>query len=298
MLTGGLLVLAALAGPANAATELGQRCIASAGAPSQVATNPTAQSFVIPTNGVVTRWGFNFVPSATSFPVHLATLRGSGSDWTLTGLSEKALSVSGENSNPTRMSVSAGDRIGIADTIVYCVAAGEQIQLGAFVGGTTVGSPLSLPTNAPNFSPSVWATLEPDVDLDGYGDETQDLCPQSATFQISCPIPGLSVFRIRSVSSFRALVTTSIATTVVASGSVKLPAAKGKRAKTLKFKTKAAKTGPGKLTSINLKWPRSLTNALGALSSGSSLKAKIKLTADGVLTDTTKNFTVKLKGRG
>lgn len=262
-----------------------------------MATNPTSQSFVVPSNGVITRWGYNFVPVATPFPVNLAILRGTGTDWTLTGVSDVLTSAPGDVSGATRMSVVAGDRIGIANTIVYCVAAGESLQLGAFVFGSPVGTALSLPTNAPNVTPSVWATLEPDVDLDGFGDETQDLCPQGAAFQTACPIPVLSVFRVKSANSFRALVTTATETTVLAKGTVKLPATKGKKARTIKFKSKKFKTKPGKLTTVNLKWPRSLTNALSSLSAGSTLKVSVTLTADGLITDKSKTFTTRLKGR-
>jgi hypothetical protein len=32
------------------------------------------------------------------------------------------------------------------------------------------------------------ADVEPDADQDGYGDETQDLCPTSATTALPCPV--------------------------------------------------------------------------------------------------------------
>lgn len=35
--------------------------------------------------------------------------------------------------------------------------------------------------------PSIQAVVEPDVDADGYGDETQDLCASDATRQTTCP---------------------------------------------------------------------------------------------------------------
>ena len=50
------------------------------------------------------------------------------------------------------------------------------------------GSPGPLSTQL-----SVAATLEPDADADGFGDETQDLCPTDATRQGDCTPPETTI---------------------------------------------------------------------------------------------------------
>lgn len=261
-------------------------------------TNVASPAYQITSNGVITRWGYDFIDGSGSFPASLAVLRGASPNWTLIGSSELVPSVPGANTGATRLSVLAGDRIALANTIAYCVDAGQQGNYGPFTVGTPVGTALTLGSVSANVTPSVWAALEPDVDGDGFGDETQDLCPQGAAFQAACPVPVLSAFQLESATGFRAMATTSFNTTVVANGSVRLPATKGKKAKTLKFKSKPINTGPGKLTAITLKWPRSLTKTLASLRARSKLKVSVKLTADGPAADTTKNFTTRVKGRG
>jgi hypothetical protein len=40
------------------------------------------------------------------------------------------------------------------------------------------------------------AVVEEDLDRDGYGDFSQDGCPNSAVFQISCPLPAVAVGKV------------------------------------------------------------------------------------------------------
>jgi hypothetical protein len=58
--------------------------------------------------------------------------------------------------------------------------------MGGLHGATPLGSVNVFPSS-PKFQVPVSATLEPDADGDGYGDETQDGCPQSAAYQGPCP---------------------------------------------------------------------------------------------------------------
>jgi hypothetical protein len=44
-----------------------------------------------------------------------------------------------------------------------------------------------------NYRPNISAVLEPDADNDGYGDVSQDACPQSAQTQVACPAPETTV---------------------------------------------------------------------------------------------------------
>lgn len=292
-----MIAFAVLSSSASAATEIGSRCTASGGLPNGAVVNVNSQSVVIPANGVITKWGTNFVPTAVPYPVSLLVLRGSATPWTLTGQSNTEQALSGPMEYATRISVTAGDRIGMGHTPVFCPSPGDEMALGPFAG-LAVGGLLDLPGGGSDLNPSVWASIEPDVDGDGFGDETQDLCPQGAAYQAACPVPVLSVSRLPSATGFRAIATTSIETTVVLNGSFKRPAAKGKKAKTIKFKSKKFKTRPGEITSLSLKWPRSLTKVLNGLSSNKKLLVKVSVTADGLVTDRIKTFKIRLNGRG
>ena len=80
------------------------------------------------------------------------------------------------------------------------------------------------------------AVLEPDADNDGFGDETQDACPQSTAFQTLCPLITLD----GSTKVGRKAVTVVIAASSEGSVSVKGVAQLGKGKKvTLKAKAKA-----------------------------------------------------------
>ena len=48
-------------------------------------------------------------------------------------------------------------------------------------------------TTLTTFRPNISAVLESDLDADGYGDVTQDACPQSALSQVACPEPDTTL---------------------------------------------------------------------------------------------------------
>jgi hypothetical protein len=103
---------------------------------------------------------------------------------------------------PARMSISAGERIGIVadNPIAFASYAAPEVTLTIATNGTEymgqqygVAYPAVLAINA---------ELEPDGDHDGYGDETQDCQPTDPTLHETCatvplpPPPGpLNVFK-------------------------------------------------------------------------------------------------------
>lgn len=97
---------------------------------------------------------------------------------------------------PTRVPVIAGDRVGLSvagsATKVFQTSSGPSTNTCGFLVGldsTTLGSTTTYSVNGCNQnSPGVRATVEPDVDGDGYGDETQDLCASDATRQTACAV--------------------------------------------------------------------------------------------------------------
>jgi hypothetical protein len=82
-----------------------------------------------------------------------------------------------------RIPVLAGDRLGVAlggNAKFVHEAGGSPGQLGAFAGDPGPGSDFST-SAAGAYNLLVSARLEPDVDGDGYGDESQDACPTVST---------------------------------------------------------------------------------------------------------------------
>jgi hypothetical protein len=142
------------------------------------------------------------------------------------------------------------------------------------------------------------AVIEPDADGDGYGDETQDKCPQSAAFQTECPVVVLDSLPIAGKNAVTVLVGISNEAPVTVSGSVKLPkTAKASASAAAKLKKVTQTVSPGKLGRFVLKFPGKLKAALKELPKGKKLKLKITASAANVAgqvsTDTTK---LNLKG--
>ena len=60
----------------------------------------------------------------------------------------------------------------------------------AYAAGAVVGATVSYSTALCNhWIPVLQGTVEADADGDGYGDESQDLCPSDSTIQVACPAP-------------------------------------------------------------------------------------------------------------
>jgi hypothetical protein len=96
------------------------------------------------------------------------------------------------NTFPTRVSAPAGSTIAIqiGTAGMYCAAtgtAGDIVKAEAFDPTTATDFKGGSPLNGLRLDLS--AVLEPDVDGDGYGDVSQDACPQSAATQAPCPAP-------------------------------------------------------------------------------------------------------------
>ena len=165
----------------------------------QTADDPTQPSYAAPTAGVITSWSTrlgSMAPTPVTFKLKIVRSTAAGqkvvgeSAGQFTGSSSAQLDAT----FPARVSVDAGDRIGLATppTLGFsinevtlltggtiAVAAGEAS--GSFVpDGTTSNARLQLS-----------AKLEPDADRDGYGDETQDPCPTDVlAHSLPCAAPA------------------------------------------------------------------------------------------------------------
>jgi hypothetical protein len=186
-------VLAAL-GPAAAAraattvgSDLSQQASATACATTctafTVLHTTGAPVAVAPSDGVVVRWRVKAGQSAPG--VALRTLRPSAAgSYVSTGSSDPKTAPVGTSVFDTRLPVKAGDIIA-ADSgggaRIFAVSTTYDVQ--AFNPPLFGGPPNSKQAGRELL---VNADIEPDADGDGYGDETQDLCPTDASRHTAC----------------------------------------------------------------------------------------------------------------
>jgi hypothetical protein len=196
------LAVISMATPAGAATTIGDssgptgslQC-ASGGAPAtylQIASAAApAPQYTAGSDGVITSWSFGAgaaVPS--SLKLKIARPAG-GNSRTIVGESvARAILANQLNSFATRISIMAGDQLGITagpGPNFDCLSDGTGYSIGALGGDPPPNSTDAYPPS-PGHRLSVAAVLEADADDDGYGDESQDACPgDGAAHSPPCP---------------------------------------------------------------------------------------------------------------
>jgi hypothetical protein len=290
-----------LAPAANAATEFGDTCGGDAPIPGKYTVTTLSSPagslpLAAPVSGVMTqvKMQVSYTPLPFTLPELVKVLRPAGGDnYTLVG--QTTLSVTtGLNVGGARIPVLAGDKLGVRGLPfagepdgasfacmqpgVLGIAEGESTN---FIGAAEARVPLT-------------GVIEPDADGDGFGDETQDLCPQSAALQTPCPIVTLDSVGQPGARAVVVLVATDSEAPVNVRGVVNL--GKGKK---VTLKTGSKSVPPGKLVRFKLKFNGKLKKRLKGLPR--SKKLTLKITADAtnvagqVSSDKTK---VKLKGQG
>jgi hypothetical protein len=293
-----------------AATEVGSNCGATGGAGGYTlltlekgAGNPL--SLTAPSSGVITSWKVNNALPVGGYSERLKVFRPTGApnEFQAVGESDRGTVVTGQNVYASRVPIQAGDRIGATalaeqEAVFYCEG-GASASLGAFMGDVPTGTSQTFAPTAPGLELALAAVIEPDADGDGYGDETQDKCPGSATTQADCPVIVLDSFPLPKKSAIVVLVTSSQSGAVSVSGSAKLPKGAKKASTSAKAKLKAVtkEVAPGQMVRFKLKLPGSLRSALKSLPSGKSITVNLKASATNVAgvvsVDKSK---VKLKG--
>lgn len=201
--------------PAGAATTLGTN--PAAAAEGQVDCDPLCPGAIVQDtlngapvtapNGVITSFAVQ-ASGSVSLAVYRPTVR-DATRLAASGVGSATVQGAGLGAvarATTRLPVKQGDVVGMkvpGGSAVYGISSATSRLFVAFAGGmndtidtTSAGTGLML------FS----ATVEPDADRDGYGDETQDKCPTNAFRTGACPKPRkLSLSRSVTVSSGRAL---------------------------------------------------------------------------------------------
>lgn len=321
-----LIAMALIAAPsASAATEVGNTCTADIGHENstelQLAKAPgeTAPITVQAPGGVVTAWTTRLVPTPTISLQLMRVFRTTGNPNEFTNVAETPYEVvsQGVHTFKTRIPVQAGDRFGAWGPFgtLTCTTSNPADSLGTFTGDATAGSTQTFTASAGD-RVAVSAIVEPDIDGDGYGDETQDKCPEKASLQTLCPAITLDAFPIVLKRSVLVLVSASSESSVQVFGQTSWrlkPKPRGAKASKIvpkpgKLKTTGLIVGltggtqtvmPGQVARFNVKLPKSVMRRLGRLTPKESLKASITArTTDlaGRLSERT--ITVRLRGQG
>jgi hypothetical protein len=148
------------------------------------------------TSGVIVSWSVKVGASSETHSIRLRVIRdttGAGA-----GPVEQLPKQAGVYSFPARLPVAAGDLIGL-DSLENGLNGGLQIFRNIAGANARVWEPKTLgdgeqrdPTTTYESELMVNATIEPDADGDGYGDESQDPCPSAATGAAACPTPAVA----------------------------------------------------------------------------------------------------------
>jgi hypothetical protein len=309
----------AFASAASASTTVGQlftpddECNFTA---TELQTGVTAgNSYTVPSAGVITSWSFHDGTYTVPDLAFKAAHHLSGDDYKIVGTSPAGTQTANAiNTYPTQITVQTGDVIGVYVGGGTCVSSGGSADSREELTGTN--EPLNAThTYTPYASSAIFpvaATVEPDADHDGYGDETQDQCPTDATKQAACPTttpqpptspardrlsPALtvSVAKLLKLSKTGALsffMTSNESATGSATGTISVPGS----AKTVRFKTTKLNLTGAKRTKITLKLPKRALKAVRLALKHHKLKARVTVTVkDGAGNRTAKKLTIRLK---
>ncbi len=293
-----------LAGPAaaDAATELGflptDDQLESCGAPGaagldvvQATASPDVPYAVPPGGGVITSWRHRSAPTPSMIRLQAWRPAG-GTAYTLEGRSEVETASSGVAATAVsefeaRIPVSEGSLLGLrAVSVASCISDNVFSTADDALGRSPGADPVPGETVTMN-SPSgagalrrvnVAATLEPDADGDGFGDESQDveltvklknkLRPKRAGFPVKVSCGG---------SECEGTIKgKAIATQTRGSGA----AAAKKKSFKLKKKELSIEAGETKKTKLKLKRNKSSSKKLGRLLKGTTRGSKLTLTVN------------------
>lgn len=165
-------------------------------------SSPSAQ-YVVPSAGVITSWSVQSGPNPVS-QMKLKLARPAGGDlFTIVAESAVQTPIANATSNfTTRIPVSGGEILGrssvfgsgpVDDCEYQTFAPGLGNVMGQLDGSDAAVNTTHSFSTAPNDQLDVLATLEPDADGDGFGDETQDSCPSDAAIQAPCVAPETTI---------------------------------------------------------------------------------------------------------
>jgi hypothetical protein len=158
-------------------------------------TVPGTPSYETP-SGVLTSWRFHSSGDAAAGAVRLKIFRYTGSGLVYKVLAESSVKTLAPNTGyefQERIPVAQGDLLGLTAIddaeVAITVPNTPGNQMAQFGGGDIpVGQTGTATIAWPNLRPSVAATVESDLDKDGFGDESQDKCPVDSKTQGLCKV--------------------------------------------------------------------------------------------------------------
>jgi hypothetical protein len=297
---------------ASAATEAGNRCGANASdggffflSLANGPGNPLPAG--IPSSGVITRWSFSVAlpfPPGIALTESLKVLRPTGApnQFQVVGESSPQTVSSGSQTFSTRISVRAGDLIGAVAAAegstgtVFCKTDVPGDRAAVIPGSASTGSIVTSSEEVEGVQNPIVVFVEPDADNDGFGDETQDQCPQNAAVQVACPVipvVALSTSAVAKKGLMTVLITSSTQAPVTVTGTAKLG-----KGKTAKLNGGTQIVAPGTIARFTLLFPQKLKNKLKQLSPKQRLTVNVVATAvNSAGQPSTRALKVKLKGQ-
>ena len=204
--------LAASGGQASAAVTVGQTFIPDqpCNAFTFLQTTSPQNAYTFPSQGVLTAWRIQGT-AETGVVARLKVGRGAGGDtYSIVGQSPtQAIAPSTLNSFPDRVPVRAGDFLGLwidsPAPSTNCYRLGSGYASASEPGDVQPGAPTAFtPSTGGQFN--VAATVEPDADGDGFGDETQDACPVDPLLQVECIVDTRITARPKDVTKRRRVI--------------------------------------------------------------------------------------------
>jgi hypothetical protein len=206
------------------------------------------------------------------------------------------------NEFSTRIPVPEYARIGLRGPAGALICAAEPLHLAGLATDTWATGEARPVQVEVNTGVPVLATLEPDRDHDGYGDETQDECPEQPLVHTACPfvrlVPTAKAFR----RGILVEVSTGDPTKVEVSGQVGWgyrPRDGGPRKQLIVGLSSAAQeVGAGATVPFWLPLPKTVLGRLAKLTPKEKLKAHLSIVATDVVGhQTNRAMGVRLPGR-
>jgi hypothetical protein len=174
-------------------------CVGNSASFVQKVSGPGTASYSVPGSGVITSASHFATPQATgSMRVEFLKPGVAADVWDVVAYTPLlAMTPNAVNTWPLRIPVPAGTTVGIfmpASNVAcnYAGVTGDEVRAAA-PADPSVDSSFEMSIPFDNIRLNLSAVWEPDVDGDGFGDASQDACPQLSAQQDACPAPLVTV---------------------------------------------------------------------------------------------------------
>jgi hypothetical protein len=257
-----------------------------------------------PPNAVITRWKVQVGSGLGPLSQQLVAFNYASEDETR-NLGESAVEVLVEGSNEftSRIPIPEYAHIGLRgpSEALYCDGTAMG-ALGAVTGDFAVGTASRYELLFPRGVPVI-AIAEPDLDGDGYGDETQDICPLSPQFHDSCPSVTLDV-RLEAIRPGAVLIAamTNIDTRVEVRGQITWTDPRHRRrGRTISLGGGVQQLAPGMPVVFRVPLPKAVVKKLHRMTPRERLKANMTIARldrlEELMGTVTTSLFVRLPGR-